>query len=192
LDGDADQYIQFAVAGAKRMQSLIGDLLSFAQVDQAQPNRALMSADEALDLALQALQIPIAESGARITRQPLPRVLGDKNQLALVFQNLISNSLKYRGDRAPEIRIALEDMAQHWQISVRDNGIGFDQAYAERIFGVFKRLHTNADYPGTGIGLSIAQKIVVRGGGRIWAESKEGAGATFFFTIPKSLDGSEA
>jgi signal transduction histidine kinase len=185
LDGDADQYIQFAVGGAKRMQSLIGDLLSFAQVDQARPNRALMSADEALDLALLALKIPIAESGARITRQPLPRVIGDKSQLALVFQNLIANSLKYCGDQVPEIRVAVEGTTQHWQISVRDNGIGFDQTYAERIFGVFKRLHTNADYPGTGIGLSIAQKIVVRGGGRIWAESKSGAGATFFFTIPK-------
>jgi chemotaxis family two-component system sensor kinase Cph1 len=158
-------------------------------VDQAQPSRALMRADEALDLALLVLKIPIADSGARITRQPLPQVIADKTQLALVFQNLIANSLKYRGDRVPEIRIAVEETAQHWQISVRDNGIGFDQAYAERIFGVFKRLHTNSDYPGTGIGLSIAQKIVVRGGGRIWAESKLGAGATFFFTIPKAETG---
>lgn len=185
LDGDADEYIAYAVTGARRMQSLIGALLSFAQVDQAQPARSLIRADEALDLALEALKILAAEAHARIERQPLPEVIGDRDRLALVFQNLIGNSLKYRSEKVPEIRIAVEEQASEWLFSVRDNGIGFDPAYAERIFGVFKRLHSNEKYPGTGIGLSIAQKIIVREGGRIWAESQPGQGATFYFTIPR-------
>jgi signal transduction histidine kinase len=185
LDQDADQYIRFAVNGAKRMQSLVDDLLALAKVDHAPPARTIFAADAALDLALGTLQIPIGETGARISRTRLPEVLGDKDQLALVFQNLIGNSLKYSGGKIPEIRIAVEEQAGEWLFSVRDNGIGFDPVYAEKIFGVFKRLHGNADYDGTGIGLSIVKKIVLQGGGRIWAESQSGAGAAFYFTIPK-------
>lgn len=186
LGSDAEGYIEYAVAGAKRMQSLITDLLAFTRVDQALPEVTRMRADDALNEAIGALRIPLQEANAQIIRQPLPEVLGDQGQLALVFQNLISNSLKYRSEKPLEIRIQAQEREGEWVFSVEDNGIGFDPVYAERIFGVFKRLHNNAAYPGTGIGLSIAQKIVGRGGGRIWAESQEGAGATFYFTILKA------
>ena len=186
LDGDADEYIQFAANGAQRMQAFVEDLLSLAQADRTEPAGTLIPVDAALDLALGALRMPIGETGARIARQPLPEVVGNSDQLALVFQNLIGNSLKYRSEKTPEIAIGVTENAREWQFSVRDNGIGFDPAYAERIFGVFKRLHAGPEYPGTGIGLSIARKIIVQMEGRIWAVSQVGAGATFYFTLPKA------
>ena len=186
LDTDADEYIRFAVTGANRMQALIRDLLSVAQIDQAEPARNLIRADDALDMAVLALQVPISQSGACLRRQPLPEVLGDREQLALVFQNLISNSIKYSGPNVPKIEIAVEERNGEWQFCVADHGIGFEPAYAQQIFGVFKRLHSNTVYPGTGIGLSIAQKIIERSGGRIWAESELGKGARFLFTMPKA------
>jgi chemotaxis family two-component system sensor kinase Cph1 len=168
------------------MQALVEDLLSLAQADRTEPAGTLIPVDAALDLALGALRMPIGETGARIARQPLPEVVGNSDQLALVFQNLIGNSLKYRSEKTPEIAIGVTENAREWQFSVRDNGIGFDPAYAERIFGVFKRLHAGPEYPGTGIGLSIARKIIVQMEGRIWAVSQVGAGATFYFTLPKA------
>lgn len=185
LDAAADEYIGFAVDGANRMQSLIEDLLAFSRVDPALPELTLISANGALDDALATLRLAITESRAKVERAPLPEVWADQRQLAQVFQNLIANSIKYRGDRTPEIRIAVREAEAEWIFSVADNGIGFDPVYAERVFGLFKRLH-GVEFPGTGIGLSIARKIMTRHGGRIWCESKEGAGSTFYFSLPNA------
>jgi light-regulated signal transduction histidine kinase (bacteriophytochrome) len=143
-------------------------------------------ADLSVSLAesLRILDGRITEAGAKITAGPLPSVCGDAMQLALVFQNLLSNSLKYRKPGvAPDVRICAESDGDQWVVSVADNGIGFDQQYSERIFGLFKRLHKD-EYPGTGLGLAICQRIVERYGGRIWAEGKPGAGAVFYFALP--------
>jgi light-regulated signal transduction histidine kinase (bacteriophytochrome) len=124
------------------------------------------------------------ESHAEVTHDPLPTVMAEGAQLAQVFQNLIGNSLKFRGERPPHIHISAVDSAGEWTFSVSDNGIGIDPQYRERIFTMFQRLHTRAQYPGTGIGLAICKKIVEHHGGRIWVESEPGTGTTFRFTIP--------
>jgi signal transduction histidine kinase len=186
LDASADEYIHYAVDGAKRMQALIEGLLTFSRLDHDEAEVGIVEADRALDQALSALKLSIEEAGAIIHRDPLPQVRADENQLSHVFQNLIGNSIKYRGVRQAEVWVSVKPVGGEWEFSVRDNGIGFDAAYADKIFGVFKRLH-GGEYPGTGIGLSIARKIVLRHAGRIWCESKEGDGATFYFTLPKAL-----
>lgn len=188
LDANADVYIDFAVNGASRMQSLIQDLLAFSRVDHAEFRLVPVRVDSGLDQSLAVLQVPLQETGARIVREPLPEVLGDEGQLAQVFQNLIGNSLKYRSPEVPQIHIGVKEEPDTWVLFVKDNGIGFDPAFAEQIFGVFKRLH-GSDCPGNGIGLAIARKIIGQHGGRIWSESSgSGRGATFYFTLPK-LDG---
>jgi light-regulated signal transduction histidine kinase (bacteriophytochrome) len=121
---------------------------------------------------------------AEVTHDPLPTVQGDAKQLGLVLQNLVGNALKFHGEAPPRIHIAARRDGQHWVFAVRDNGIGIDPKHTERIFGVFQRLHTRREYPGTGIGLAICKKIIERHGGRIWVESEPGRGATFFFTLP--------
>ena len=143
-----------------------------------------VSLDAALDQAIGLLDGASSDSGARIEREPLPMVIGERGQLAQVFQNLLSNAMKYRrAGEAPVVRVWAEGSVSEWLISVQDNGIGFDPIYGERIFGLFKRLHRDA-YPGTGVGLGICRRIVERHGGRIWAESDgEGRGATFRFTL---------
>ena len=137
-----------------------------------------------VDQALSNLQIPIEEAGAIITRDPMPHIMADPSQLIRVFQNIIGNAVKFRRERAPEIHIGAEQAAGEWVFSVRDNGIGIDPQNADRIFTIFQRLHGTAEYPGTGIGLSICKKIVERHGGRIWVEPNDGDGSTFYFTIP--------
>jgi light-regulated signal transduction histidine kinase (bacteriophytochrome) len=131
------------------------------------------------------LREPIGATQARITNDPLPVVMGDIPQLTQLLQNLLSNSIKYRSERPIEIHVSAEELPLSWRIRVRDNGIGIDKAYWERIFVIFQRLHTRQEYPGTGIGLAICKKIVERHGGRIWVESRPGEGSTFCFELQK-------
>jgi light-regulated signal transduction histidine kinase (bacteriophytochrome) len=184
LDADADDFIAYAVNGAARMQRMINDLLAYSRVNTRGKPFELTNCEAVLGQALANLQMAIVESGARVTHTPLPTVMADKTQLMQVFQNLIGNAIKYHGDRPPEIHIGVEHQNSEILFSVRDNGIGIDPQCAERIFVVFQRLHSQEEYPGTGIGLAICRKIVERHGGRIWVESQPGKGATFYFTIP--------
>jgi len=186
LDAEADEFIHFAVDGANRMRQLIEDLLAFSRVGtRAQPLEPTDS-EAVLAQALENLAARIHDSGAEVTHGPLPTVMGDERQLVQVFQNLVSNAIKFRGDAPPRIHISAEERDDEWAFAVRDNGIGIDPGHADRIFEIFKRLHTREEYPGTGIGLAICKKTVERHGGRIWVESQPGQGATFRFTLPKA------
>jgi signal transduction histidine kinase len=187
LDADADDFIAFAVDGAKRMQKLINDLLIYSRVTtQGRPLKPA-SAQAALDQALANLQAVIAERQAVVTHDPLPTVLADDTQLMQLFQNLVANALKFHHQAPPQVHISAEAKDGQWLFSVQDNGIGIESHYSERIFVIFQRLHTQAEYPGTGIGLALCKRIVERHGGRIWVESQPGQGATFYFTLPTHL-----
>jgi PAS domain S-box-containing protein len=184
LDEDADEYIGFAVDGAKRMQTLINDLLKYSRVGTKGKPLVPMSAETALTVALDNMQVTIDETKAVITHDQLPIVLGDDGQLSQVFQNLLSNAIKFRSNSAPQIHISVEQTPEEWVFSVQDNGIGIDMKYADRIFTIFQRLHGREEYPGTGIGLAVVKKIVQRHGGRIWVKSAPESGSTFYFTLP--------
>jgi PAS domain S-box-containing protein len=184
LDSNADEFIAYAVDGAARMQQLIEDLLTYSRVSRTTGGFAPSDSSKALDDALVNLRRAIEDSGARITRGDLPVVAANRGQLVQLFQNLVGNAIKFRGAAAPEIHVAAEPKEGFWQFSVRDNGIGIEQQYAERIFRIFQRLHPRHEYPGTGIGLAVCQRIVERHGGRIWVESELGKGSAFYFTIP--------
>lgn len=184
LDAEAEEFIEYAVDGADRMRVLINDLLQYSRLG------ALEKPVESVDCSLVVksvadnLKVMIDESGAVLTRDPLPQVMGDPVQLAELFQNLLSNAIKFRSHRPPKIHIETEQKNGECVFSVRDNGIGMDPLSANRVFIIFQRLHTQSEYPGTGVGLAVCKKIVERHGGRIWVESKPGKGSTFFFTIP--------
>jgi light-regulated signal transduction histidine kinase (bacteriophytochrome) len=184
LDPDADDFINFAVDGAIRMWRLINDLLTYSRVGTQ--NKGLKSTDceTVLKHSLDNLKIAIEENEAIITHDSLPTVMGDHLQLGQLFQNLIGNAIKFRGEEPPRIHISASRNGGGWTFSVRDNGIGIAPEYAERIFVIFQRLHNREEYPGTGIGLAICKKIVERHGGCIWAESEVGKGTTFYFTLP--------
>jgi signal transduction histidine kinase len=184
LDEDAREFIGFAVNGAKRMHVLINDLLSYSRVGTAAKPLAETDCEGVFAKTLASLQVAIRESGATITKEDLPTVIADETQLGQLFQNLLSNAIKYRGEDAPRIHVGCKEQAGRWLFSVRDNGIGIDPQYAERIFIIFQRLHTRDEYSGTGIGLAICKKIVERHGGKIWVESAPGEGTTCFFTLP--------
>jgi signal transduction histidine kinase len=184
LDERADQYIDFAVDGAKRMQQLINDLLAFSRVGRTSGPLGPVELDEALRRALANLGAAIEESGAKVDAEPLPTVRGEASLLALVFQNLIGNAIKFRSEATPEVRIAVERRNGDWQISCSDNGIGIDPEYAERVFVIFQRLHAKDEYPGTGIGLAMCRKIVEYHGGRIWLDADGKPGTTFRMTLP--------
>ena len=188
LDEDADQYIAFTVDGAKRMQTLIDDLLAYSRVGTRGEPFIPTSMNGVLSEAIANLEVAIEESHAVVTHDQLPTVLGDRSQLIQLFQNLLGNAIKFRGDDAPIIHVGVEDTKDDWVFSVRDNGIGIDMKYAERIFTVFQRLHARDDYPGTGIGLAVVKKIVERHGGRIWVESAPAQGATFYVALPERGD----
>jgi PAS domain S-box-containing protein len=186
LDADADDFIAFAVDGAHRMKNLINDLLAYSRVGTRGKQFASTNCEAVLQEVIENLQTAIEESSAAVTYDPLPEVWADASQLVQVFQNLIGNALKFHGRQPPRVHIASESQDGHWRFVVRDNGIGIEPQYLERIFVIFQRLHTHAEYPGAGMGLAIAKKIVERHGGRIWVESKRGEGSTFYFTIPKN------
>ncbi len=183
LDARADELIGHVVDGATRMKALIGDLLAYSKVGRGEPEESPVDLDSALQHALLNLRAAIEESGAKITHDPLPTVPGNATLLAQLFQNLIGNSIKFRGDAAPEIHIAAGHRSGEWAFALSDNGIGIEPEYFERIFGIFQRLHTRRDFPGTGIGLALCKKIVERHGGRIAVQSKPGSGSTFRFTL---------
>jgi signal transduction histidine kinase len=184
LDKDADEFISFAVDGTKRMQVLINDLLAYSRLDTRGKEFAATDCNMVLMRTLLNLKTAMDESGARVTHDQLPTVVGDELQLGQLFQNLIGNAIKYHGPRPPEIHVGCEQDGPVWRFAVRDNGIGIEPEYAERIFVIFQRLHTRHEYPGTGIGLAICKKIVERHRGKIWVESEPGKGSTFYFTLP--------
>jgi signal transduction histidine kinase len=183
LDRDADEFIAYAVNGAKRMQELIEDLLSYCRLGRNGKPFSASACEAILARALASLKLAIEESGATVTHDPLPSVMGDATQLSQLFQNIIGNALKYRTSKAPEVHISCRREEANWVFSVKDNGIGIDPRFTEKLFVIFQRLHTRDEYPGTGLGLAICKKIVERHGGRIWVESELGNGAAFYFTI---------
>ena len=184
LDADADEFIAFAVDGAKRMQHLVNDLLAFSRVTTKGHEFKPVEADAALKQALSNLTAAIEESQANVTFDPLPVVKADSGQLTQLFQNLIGNAIKFRGKEPPRVHVSVERSGKEWEFSVRDNGIGIEPRHLERIFVIFQRLHSAAEYPGTGIGLAICKKIAERHGGRLWVTSEPGVGSVFHFTIP--------
>ncbi|MCU7493222.1 MAG: response regulator [Ignavibacteria bacterium] len=185
LDPDADTMINFAVDGAKRMQMLITDLLTFSRVTTRGMSFESVDLNEVLSSVEKNLQMTIKETGAEIKSDHLPVVKADAVQMSQLFQNLISNAIKFRSERNPVVTIKAEASKGEWIFSVSDNGIGIDPQFKERIFVIFQRLHDMSEYPGTGIGLAICKKIVERHRGRIWVESESGEGSTFYFTLGK-------
>ena len=187
LDSDADEFIAFAVDGAGRMQRLIQDLLAYSRVGTKGQELLATSSEEALQQALINLRGAIAERGALVTHDPLPNVLADEMQLVQLFQNLVGNAIKYQSSGIPKVHItAAQNGSQKWTFSVKDNGLGIDPQYFEKIFGMFQRLHKREEFAGTGIGLAICKKIVERHGGNISVESEPGHGSTFRFALTGS------
>lgn len=184
LDCQAREFIGFALDGAKHMHALIQDLLAYSRVDLRGQPFETVAAENILQAALNNLKVAIEESGAKVTHEPLPPVRGDAVQLIQVFQNLIGNAIKFRGQKPVEVEVEVHRQNSEWFFSVRDNGIGIEPRYFDRLFVIFQRLHTRQEYPGTGMGLAICKKIVERHGGRIWVESSPGKGAGFFFSLP--------
>ena len=184
LDSDADDFIGFAVDGARRMQVLIQDLLVYSRVGTRGKPFEPTNCEDVLEQVLSNMEVAINESGAVVTHDPLPTVAADASQLAQIFQNLIGNAIKFQGEETPRVHVSAERKAGEWLFSVADNGIGIDPEFFERIFVIFQRLHGRGEYSGTGIGLAISRKIVERHGGRMWVESESGTGSTFYFTIP--------
>ncbi|MFQ5737000.1 MAG: ATP-binding protein [Thermodesulfobacteriota bacterium] len=185
LDDKADSYIHYAVDGTHRMQVLIRDLLAYSRVGSHTAVFTPVDCSEVLGNAVKALKTAIDESGAEVTGGPLPTILGDAALLEHLLINLLGNAIKYRSAETPRIHVSAEQRDDEWLFSVRDNGIGIDPKYSERIFSLFQRLHGKGKYSGTGIGLTICKKVVEKHGGRIWVEPEEGNGSTFCFTIPK-------
>ncbi len=185
LDSDADDFIAFTVDGAMRMQTLINDLLAFSRIDTQGSSFAPTDCEKILHSAEENLAAAIEESGAAITHDSLPKLVADERQLTQLFQNLLSNAIKFRRPEvAPRIHVSSKRQNGGWKLSIRDNGIGIDPHYFDRIFIIFQRLHGREQYTGTGIGLAICKKIVERHGGRLWVESESGTGSTFHFVIP--------
>ncbi|MGB9979717.1 PAS domain-containing sensor histidine kinase [Methanobacterium sp.] len=186
LDSDADEFIEYIVEAAKRMQSLINDLLNYSRVATMKKEFELTDTEEVLKSALNNLNIAIRENNAQITHENLPEIMADPGQMIQLFQNLIGNAIKFRKPEVPpkiHIKACKDENNNEYVFSVQDNGIGMEPQYAERIFTIFQRLHTNEEYDGTGIGLAISKRVVERHDGRIWVESKLGEGSTFYFTI---------
>ena len=184
LDADADEFIGYAVDGTQRMKRLIEDLLVYSRAGRSAPATKELQSEDALREALGNLQAAIEESGAQIAWDALPKVTAAELQLVQVFQNLVGNAIKYRGDRVPRIRVAARSTEKEWIFSVADNGIGIDAKYFDRVFVIFQRLHGRGEYEGTGIGLAICKRILQQQGGRIWVESEPGVGSTFYFALP--------
>jgi PAS domain S-box-containing protein len=188
LDDQAQDWIRRTVQSVEQMQTLIRDLLSYSRVDARARPFTLIPFSDIVKAALTQLDSSIRDSGAEVTWDPLPSIMGDRSQLVQLMQNLIGNGLNYRGDQPPRIHISAKRSEAEWTFSVRDNGIGIDPKHHEQIFEIFKRLHDEKEYPGTGIGLAVCRRVVNRHGGRIWVESAPGRGSTFCFTIPEGTE----
>jgi light-regulated signal transduction histidine kinase (bacteriophytochrome) len=187
LDADADEFIAFAVDGASRMQRLIQDLLSYSRVGTKGQELTDASSEDALLQAIRNLRGAIQDSGALVTHDPLPTVRADEMQLVQLFQNLVGNAIKYQKPGVPRVHVsAAMNGDRKWTFSVKDNGLGIDPQYFDKIFGMFQRLHKRAEFAGTGIGLAICKKIVERHGGVISVESTPGNGSTFHFALEES------
>ena len=184
LDDEANEFIAFAVDGATRMQNLIDGLLSFSRVRTMGKDPEPVDSDRVLDGTLRLMARVIDDGGATITRDPLPQVMADEGQLGQVFQNLVSNAVKFRGETAPVIHVSGTSDGEFARFAVRDNGIGIGSDYADKVFQIFQRLHGRDKYDGTGIGLAVCKRIVERHNGQIWFESPPGEGTTFYFTMP--------
>lgn len=186
LDAQADRYIHYAVDGARRMQTLIQDLLAFSRVGRLQVEFATVNFEQVVDMAIANLQTVIAESKAVIKRAELPNLPAAQSLMVQVFQNLISNAIKFRGNSTPCLEIGAERSSpRQWTFSVADNGIGIAPEQSQEVFAIFKRLHTRQEYPGNGIGLALCRKIIERHGGNIWVTSEPGKGCIFRFTLPE-------
>jgi PAS domain S-box-containing protein len=186
LDQDANEFIEFAVEGAGRMQRLISDILMYSRVGTRAKPLEKIPCQEVFDGALANLQVAIEETGAVVTSDELPEIMGDRSQLGQLFQNLLGNALKFRGDKTPEIHVSATQAGKDWKISVSDNGIGIEPEHRDRIFLIFQRLHTRAEYEGTGIGLAVCQKIVSRHGGTLTVDASESGGSKFTFNLSGS------
>ncbi len=184
LASEAEEFLTYIVDGAARMQELIQALLEYARLGRKELMLRAIAMDALVERTLSVLHTAIAESGAVITADPLPTVMADATQVGQVWQNVLSNALKFRGPEPPRVHLSATQHEGEWVFAVRDNGIGLNPQFATRIFAMFQRLHTTAEYPCTGIGLAICKNIIERHGGRIWVESEPGQGATFFFTLP--------
>ncbi len=185
LDQDGREYIQFAVDGAKRMNTLIRDLLTFSRVGTRSKEYGAVNLTEVLERVILNMKIPIEDAQANVEWENMPVIWAESTQMEQLFQNLMSNAIKFHGTNPPRIHISAQKRKDDWLFSVKDNGIGMDPRHAERVFVIFQRLHRRDEYPGTGIGLAICKKIVERHGGRIWVDSMPDKGSTFFFTIPQ-------
>ncbi len=185
LDSDANEFIEFAVNGAKHLDAMTIDLLEYSKISSQKSEVALVNFEHVLEEALMNLKVPIEENNAVITHDPLPTINGNKQLKVQLFQNLIGNAIKYRSQEPPKIHISAKKEKNQYLFNIEDNGIGMSSEHLKRIFTIFQRLHTSEEYEGTGIGLAIAQKIVHQQGGKIWAESELGNGSTFYFTMPQ-------
>jgi PAS domain S-box-containing protein len=186
LDSNADEFIAFAVDGCDRMQGLIQDLLAYSRAGTNGKALHEVSSEDALKMALTNLRAAVEQSGAAVTHDSLPAIRADETQLTQVFQNLVGNAIKYRGVESPQVHVsASKNGGDEWIFSVRDNGLGIDPQYFDRIFILFQRLHGREEFEGTGIGLAICKKILERLGGRIWVESQPEKGSTFCFALPE-------
>jgi light-regulated signal transduction histidine kinase (bacteriophytochrome) len=189
LDERADCYINYAVDGAARMQSLIRDLLAFSRAGRQEAELKPTDCNTVVAGAIDKMRVEITESGAVINRPVLPRLTANELQLQQVFQQLIGNAIKFRGAAAPVLDIAVQQQGSDWMFTVADNGIGIPAEQAENVFGIFSRLHTRAEYSGNGIGLAISKKIVERHGGTIQVSAHQGGGSIFRFTLPVEQSG---
>ena len=187
LDPQAEEYLRNALAGGARMRQLIDDLLEYSRVDSLCKDAAPVNMNEVLENTIEVLTPTIHESKADIFVGPLPTIMAERTQMLQLMQNLVANAIKFHGQERPMVRITAEPGEECWTFSVKDNGIGLNVEYSDKIFQMFQRLHNQREYSGTGVGLAIAKKIVERHGGRIWVESEEGKGAALFFTIPNSV-----
>ncbi len=185
LSDEADQHLERIVEGTKRLQQMIGDLLSFARVESRARRFEIINLGEVFEDTVALLGASIEDAGADVTSDALPSVECDRAQISQLLQNLIGNAVKYRGDAPPKVHVSAQSTGGEWTITVADNGIGIEAKHHDKIFEVFRRLHGQGKYPGTGIGLAVCRRIVDRHGGRIWVESDAGKGSTFYFTIPK-------
>jgi light-regulated signal transduction histidine kinase (bacteriophytochrome) len=188
LDADADTFIENASGGAIRMYQLIKDILTYSRIERWGDAFEDADCSEIIQEVLKNLEVQIENSGGTIKTDRLPIITGDRTQLVQLFQNLISNALKYRNEKNPKVHIGVKKNGNRWLFHVKDNGIGINPRYAKKIFMIFQRLHNRETYSGTGVGLAICKKIVERHNGKIWVESQEGKGAAFYFTIPDTLD----